>query len=104
MTREEEIEKIASAFAIDEVKDTCNPASKRGLLYVGFITGAEWADAHPVVKVGGALKNYELGYEDAINKACEWLDENMNDVGIRFMRGDEIKDIVDLFRKAMEGD
>ncbi len=49
MTREEEIEKIAGAFAIDEVKDTCtyNPASKRGLLYVGFVSGAEWADAYP---------------------------------------------------------
>lgn len=49
-------------------------------------------------------EGYEQGYEDAINKACEWLEENMNDVGIRFMRGDEIKDIVDLFRKAMKGE
>lgn len=47
MTREEEIKKIACAFAIDEVKDTCNPASKRGLLYAGLVSGAEWADAHP---------------------------------------------------------
>jgi hypothetical protein len=49
MTRQEEIEKIAGAFAIDEVKDTCtcNPASKRGLLYVGFVDGARWADEHP---------------------------------------------------------
>lgn len=47
MTREEEIKKIAIAFAIDEVKYTCNPASKRGLLYAGFVSGAEWADAHP---------------------------------------------------------
>lgn len=47
MTREEKIKKIACAFAIDEVKDTCNPASKRGLLYAGFVSGAEWADAHP---------------------------------------------------------
>ena len=45
MTREEEIKKIASAYAIDEVKDTCNPASKRCLLYLGFIDGAVWADS-----------------------------------------------------------
>lgn len=38
---------MAGAYAIDEVKDTCNPASKRGLLYAGFVDGAEWADAHP---------------------------------------------------------
>ena len=47
MTRSEKIDKVASTYAIDEVKDTCNPASKRGLLYAGFVDGAEWADAHP---------------------------------------------------------
>lgn len=78
MTREEEIKKIASAFAIDEVKDTCNPASKRGLLYVGFITGAEWADAHPTSYDGKAMlyvnnKSHENGYKEAVNKACDWL-------------------------------
>ena len=55
MTRKEEIEKIASAFAIDEVKDTCNPASKRGLLYAGFVSGAEWADEHPSLHVVASL-------------------------------------------------
>lgn len=44
MTREEQIRQVGSAYAIDEVKDTCNP---RGLLYAGFIDGAEWADTHP---------------------------------------------------------
>lgn len=54
-----------------------------------------------VVALTYAYKSLQL---DFIDKACDWLDENMNDVGIRFMRGDEIKDIVDLFRKAMEGE
>ena len=48
MTIEEEIRQVASSYAIDEVKDTCNPASKRGLLFSGFIDGAEWADSHPL--------------------------------------------------------
>ena len=49
MTREEEIDKIAIAFAIDAVidKDTCNPESKRGLIYAGFVSGAMWSDSHP---------------------------------------------------------
>lgn len=47
MTREKEIVDIASTYAIDEVKDTCNPASKRGLRCAGFIDGAKWADEHP---------------------------------------------------------
>jgi hypothetical protein len=50
-----------------------------------------------------AIKAAKVGYSFAVDEAAEWLDENMNDVGIRFMRGDEIKDIVDLFRKAMKG-
>lgn len=49
-----------------------------------------------------AIKAAKVGYSYAVDEACEWLEENMNDVGIRFMRGDEIKDIVDLFRKAMK--
>lgn len=51
-----------------------------------------------------AIKAAKVGYSYAVDEASEWLEENMNDVGIRFMRGDEIKDIVDLFRKAMKGE
>lgn len=51
-----------------------------------------------------AIKAAKVGYSFAVDEAAEWLHENMNDVGIRFMRGDEIKDIVDLFRKAMKGE
>lgn len=51
-----------------------------------------------------AIKAAKVGYSFAVDEAAEWLEENMNDVGIRFIRGDEIKDIVDLFRKAMKGE
>ena len=68
MTRSEEINKIASAFAIDEVKDTCNPASKRGLLYAGFVDGAEWADAHPHwISVEDELPPKKNEYDDLSN-------------------------------------
>lgn len=83
MTRKEEIEKIASAFAIDEVKDTCNPASKRGLLYAGFVCGAEWADQHPMTYDGKAMlyvnsRSHENGYKEAVNKMIELLDKRLD--------------------------
>ena len=113
MTRKEEIEKIASTFAIDEVKDTCNPASKRGLLYAGFVSGAEWADQHPMTYDGKAMlyvnsRSHENGYNEAVDKACKWLDENF-----RVSSFDNTKiithfssmfDVLDSFRKAMKGD
>lgn len=71
MTRSEEIDKVASTYAIDEVKDTCNPASKRGLLYVGFITGAEWADAHPDIDVR-TMAAWQSGYNEGIAKS-HWI-------------------------------
>ena len=64
-----------------------------------------WADAHPVVKVGGALKNYERGYEDAIDKACEWLYEyNRKQVDKMFgeIHTTDVTINVAEFRKAME--
>lgn len=79
MTREEEIKKIASAYAIDEVKDTCNPASKRGLLYLGFIDGAEWAD------------------RTMIAKACKYLEEYTP------QKFEDMQNYVENFRKAMKG-
>ena len=65
-----------------------------------FVEENEGAVTHAEI----ARHFFELGRNNAIDKAYEWLYENMNDVGIRFMRGDEIKDIVDLFRKAMGED
>ena len=89
MTRKEQIKEIAQK-EMSKYPNFCITAP-------AFRMGAEWADAHPDIDVRTS------GYKEAIDKACEWLNENMNDVGIRFMRGDEIKDIVDLFRKAMKG-
>ena len=91
MTREDEIKEARHEWYLrTQDADFC----------AGFQKGAEWADQHPDIDVR-TMAAWRGGYNEAIDKACEWLNENMNDVGIRFMRGDEIKDIVDLFRKAM---
>ena len=106
MTRKEEIEKIASTFAIDEVKDTCNPASKRGLLYAGFVSGAEWADQHPMTYDGKAMlyvnsRSHENGYKEAIDKACDWFEEK---ACCGWSEDVEVKYFIEDFRKAMKGD
>lgn len=56
--------------------------------------------------------NYKQGYHDAIDKACEWLEENARDYAcatIRCPYGEEEeiicdvhREIVEDFRKAME--
>ena len=56
--------------------------------------------------------NYQQGYHDAIDKACEWLEENARDYAcatIRCPYGEEEeiicdvhREIVEEFRKAME--
>lgn len=111
MTRKEEIEKIASTFAIDEVKDTCNPASKRGLLYAGFVSGAEWADQHPMTYDGKAMlyvnsRSHENGYKEAIEKACEWLHtalylDHERSIEHRYAT---LEELLNDFRKAMKGE
>ena len=40
---------------------------------------------------------YDVGFEDAIQMACEWLKENPP------MRFDDIMNYVEQFRKALEG-
>ena len=106
MTRKEEIQMQAEKKALEPSR-LMHPYAKQHKVMsayeIGFIEGAVWADAHPGIDVR-TMAAWQSGYKEAIEKACEWLNENMNDVGIRFMRGDEIKDIVDLFRKAMKGD
>lgn len=41
---------------------------------------------------------YEEGYQDAIDKACEWLNNNF----YLFPNAVRIDDVLDVFRKAME--
>ena len=58
------------------------------------------------------VANYKQGYHDAIDKACEWLEENARDYAcatIRCPYGEEEeiicdvhREIVEDFRKAME--
>ena len=68
MTREEQIKQAAEKSS-EHISDWVWNFAYRS----HFIAGAEWADEHPVIKVGGASKNYERGYQEAVQKACEYL-------------------------------
>ena len=96
MTRQEELNEARHEWYLrTQDADFC----------AGFQKGAEWADAHPVVKVGGALKNYERGYEDAINKACDLLYEYNRKQANKMFGEIHTADVtinVAEFRKAME--
>jgi hypothetical protein len=99
MTREEQIEKAAKRYVKDIV--TPIPAS----LTVAFEKGAMWADEHPndeVLKLRKMFESdqdaYKQGYKDAIEKACEWLEERQAvDLEVP-----NIEKFISDFRKAME--
>ena len=69
--------------------------------YLGFIHGAEWADAHPDIDVR-TMAAWRGGYKEAIEKACEWLESNV--CNAYNFRGDDISiGFIEQFRKAMKG-
>lgn len=97
MTRKEEIQQAAYDYAV---------ADKMGAwIYAkcakeGFIAGAEWADAHPLVENVFP----EQAKKALIEKACEWLKENASDY-IVYSLGPvdyDYQSLVGDFRKAME--
>lgn len=66
--------------------------------YMGFIHGAEWADAHPDIDVR-TMAAWQSGYKEAIEKACEWLENDFEE--LTRLHLDDI--VIDKFRKAMKG-
>lgn len=78
MTRDEEIKQASREFGLWKAGEAI------------FQLGAEWADKHP-----------KEGLVD-INKACEWLRTNYEDIGIRYIRGYKAEDEIESFKKAME--
>lgn len=93
MTRAKEITKEAKKFAkeIDdkEIAEDVQDA---------FEQGAEWADAHPDIDVR-TMAAWQSGYNEAIDKACEWLENDFEE--LTKLHLDDI--VIDKFRKAMKG-
>jgi hypothetical protein len=51
--------------------------------------------------VGEIAKHYDDGYQDAISKACEWLEDNVTKNGV-FSNLMFKKEDIQYFRKALE--
>lgn len=67
--------------------------------YMGFIHGAEWADAHPDIDVR-TMAAWRGGYNEAIEKACEWLENDFEE--LTRLHLDDI--VIDKFRRAIKKD
>lgn len=61
-----------------------------------WYAAVQWADAHPDIDVR-TMAAWRGGYKEAIEKACEWLKENMPN------KFEDVQNYVDNFRKAMKG-
>lgn len=97
MTRKEKIKRAAFEYADKELIGIIDFKKEEA-----FIEGAMWADEHPVVKVGGAIKNYERGYEDAIDKTCEWLEQHLHhdNVGGFWADATDVDDFINQFKSS----
>lgn len=59
--------------------------------------GAEWSDEHPDIDVR-MMAAWRSGYKEAIEKACEYLEEYTP------QKFDDVQNYVENFRKAMNKD
>ena len=111
------------------LKETPIPELPAYAFKKGFEKGAEWADknsisqnqidalrmeyekgradaiAHPT---GGELlhvlnKGHKQGYKEATDKLYEWLRTNHDEIFLRYVRGYNADDEIELLKKYMEG-
>ena len=79
-------------------------AEKRRIFVEGYEQGCKDTIDHPS---GGELlyvlnKGVKQGYKDAVEKAYEWLRNNHADIYLRYIRGYEADDEIELLKKYME--
>lgn len=91
---------------IEEAKRIIAEAHERGdndpmvdlAITLSFSLGARWADKHPDIDVR-TMAAWSGGYKEAIEKACEWLENDFEE--LTRLHLDDI--VIDKFRKAMKG-
>lgn len=84
MTRDEEIRRAAGNVAIRDNKGRYAHGFLIQALREAFVESARWAD------------------RTMIERACQWLQENYEDLGIRYIQGYILDDFVEQFKKAMQ--
>lgn len=100
MAREQEIKKRLFEISTSNFNNSVVDSSA---YFAGYMDGAEWADAHPDIDVR-TMAAWQSGYKEAIDKACEWLKEQLQNTTFN---GEplfcEIEETLEDFRKAMKG-
>lgn len=101
MTREEEINNASYVYWVDNYANIEFIDEEEKELHTqdiqdSFINGAEWADAHPDIDVR-TMAAWRGGYKEAIDKACEYLEEYTP------QKFEDVQNYVENFRKAMKG-
>ena len=101
MTRKEEINNASYAYWVDNYANIEFIDEEEKELHTqdiqdSFINGAEWADAHPDIDVR-TMAAWRGGYKEAIDKACEYLEEYTP------QKFEDVQNYVENFRKAMKG-
>lgn len=74
MTREQEIKKRLFEISTSNFNNSVVDSSA---YFAGYMDGAVWADAHPDIDVR-TMAAWQSGYKEAIDKACEWLREELD--------------------------
>lgn len=79
--RDNLIRENAAKFA-EEFENSSSTINPKMALFDGFKFGAYWADKHPYSDIKRLLhvsqKTTESTKKEFINKACEWLENNIN--------------------------
>lgn len=79
--REDIIRENAAKFA-EEFENSSSTINPKMALFDGFKFGAYWADEHPYSDIKRLLhvsqNTTESTKKEFINKACEWLENNIN--------------------------
>lgn len=101
MTRQEQINRMAKEVASYLTSDKDVQVAFADVLK----RGAQWADAHPDIDVR-TMAAWQSGYKEAIERACEWLD---NELPKYIMEGRVGRPyisvaLIDDFKKAMKNE
>ena len=105
MTRQEQIEQAAWNYGHNNPNSHWNADAEYEVDYdipaEDFKAGALWSDANPDL-YSVTCKAVEREREYLINKACEWLKDNHEEIYLRYIRGYNSYDEIEQFKKYME--
>jgi len=96
-------EKLAEVFATRICKETKTFYLKYADVEKAAFQMAEWKDGHPRISTGKVLqlrrRAYKKGYNDAVKKACEWI--NLQAV-LGWIEDVKVDEFLNDFKKEMK--